>query len=167
MSDDPIGSVQICGEQSPSGKLECNLSPHPMSEQHRVYRSGQVFATWPGGKPAAEQTAAADLQIALTDWWLDRATEEIDRTVPKAVEYGATDLIDIGRDLARTAGRTVTDEEAAELGIYFYMRGKLSRWTDAVIRGDRVSDDTLFDIGVYTRMAQRVRSHGGWPGKES
>ena len=29
---------------------------------------------------------------------------------------------------------------------------------------DPVSDDTLGDIGVYVRMAQRVRSHGGWPG---
>jgi hypothetical protein len=27
-----------------------------------------------------------------------------------------------------------------------------------------VSDDSLFDIGVYVRMAQRIRHSGGWPG---
>jgi hypothetical protein len=32
-----------------------------------------------------------------------------------------------------------------------------------VLRGDRPSDDTPYDIGVYVRMAQRVRDVGGWP----
>jgi hypothetical protein len=100
----------------------------------------------------------------LGDWWMDLAKEEVDKVVPKAVEYGALDLIDIGRDLARTAGREVSDEEAAEMGIYFYIRGKLARWTDALVRNDRPSDDTLHDLGVYVRMAQRVRATGAWPG---
>ena len=112
----------------------------------------------------AEALTPNALENLLTEWWMDKAEEEVRRTVPKAVEYGATDLRDIGRDLAAMAGREVTDEEAAELGVYFYIRGKLSRWTDAVIRGDRVSDDTLFDLGVYVRMAQRIRDTGGWPG---
>jgi len=106
----------------------------------------------------------SQLEALLTEWWMDKAEEEVRRTVPKAVEYGALDLIQIGQDLALTAGRTVTDEEAAELGVYFYVRGKLARWTDAIVRGDRVSDDTLFDLGVYIRMAQRIRDAGGWPG---
>lgn len=104
-------------------------------------------------------------RLELSEWWRHAANDEIERTVPKSVEYGATDLIDIGRDLARCAGRQVADEEAAELGVYFYLRGKLARWTDAVVRGERPSDDTLFDIGVYVRMAQRIRAAGGWPGK--
>lgn len=103
----------------------------------------------------------------LAEWWRDKAEAEIDQTVAKAIEYGSTDLIDIGRDLARIAKREVSDEEAAEMGIYFYLLGKLSRWRSAIERGDRPSDDTLLDIGVYVRMAQRVRSHGGWPGTES
>lgn len=106
----------------------------------------------------------AQLEALLTEWWMDKAEEEVRRTVPKAVEYGALDLIQIGQDLALTAGREVSDAEAAEMGVYFYVRGKLARWTDAIIRGDRVSDDTLFDLGVYIRMAQRIRDAGGWPG---
>lgn len=103
---------------------------------------------------------AGDLRV----WWLHQATTEINRTVPKVVEYGATDLVEIGRTLAANMGREVSDEEATELGIYFYLVGKLARWTDAVRRQERPSDDTLFDLGVYVRMAQRNRSAGGWPG---
>lgn len=101
----------------------------------------------------------------LASWWRGLAETEIERTVPKAQEYGSTDLRDIGRTLATVAGREVSDEEAVEIGIYFYLVGKLARWTDSVKRGDRPSDDTLFDIGVYVRMAQRVRAVGGWPNK--
>lgn len=105
------------------------------------------------GKPAGE----------LAQWWQDQATAEINKTVPKTQEYGATDLIEIGRTMATNMGREVSDEEATELGIYFYLVGKLARWTDAVRRQDRPSDDTLFDLGVYVRMVQRVREVGGWP----
>lgn len=113
---------------------------------------------------AMDAMAPSQLEGLLTEWWMDKAEEEVRRTVPKAVEYGALDLIQIGQDLAATAGREVSDEEAAELGVYFYLRGKMARWTDAIISGRRVSDDTLFDIGVYVRMAQRIRDAGGWPG---
>jgi hypothetical protein len=104
----------------------------------------------------------------LRRWWLEMAENEIERTVPKAEEYGATDLVAIGRVLAACMGRRgVTDADATELAIFFYMVGKMARWEDAVRRGDKVSDDTLFDIGVYVRMAQRNRSHGGWPGEST
>lgn len=102
----------------------------------------------------------------LEKWWWDQATTEINKTVPKAIEYGSTDLVEIGRTMAVNMGREVSDEEATELGIYFYLVGKLARWTDAVRRRVRPSDDTLFDLGVYVRMAQRNRSAGGWPGVE-
>lgn len=100
----------------------------------------------------------------LSDWWVKLANQEADKVVPKAVEYGALDLIQIGQDMALCFGRKISDEEAAELGVYFYLRGKLARWTDAVVTGRRVSDDTLHDIGVYVRMAQRIREKGSWPG---
>lgn len=107
----------------------------------------------------------------LENWWHDRASEEIERTIPKALEYGSGDLIEIGRQMAETMridqGRHLKDEVLAELGIYFYVVGKMARWTDAVKNGGRrVSDDTLFDIGVYIRMVQRIRAAGGWPGVE-
>lgn len=102
-------------------------------------------------------------QAALADWWHEQANQEIERTVPKAVEYGSDDLVFIGRALADLLDREVGDEEAAELGIFFYELGKMARWRAAIKQGGRVSDDTLFDFGVYIRMAQRVRAVGGWP----
>lgn len=113
---------------------------------------------------AMDDLAPHYFEDLLSEWWIGKAEDEVRRTVPKAVEYGATDLSDIGHDLAKCMGREVTDAEAAELGVFFYVRGKMSRWVDAVKRGDQVSDDTLFDIGVYIRMAQRIRDAGGWPG---
>lgn len=101
---------------------------------------------------------------ALTDWWLDVARTEVEAVAPKAVEYGSTDLGEIGRTLAACMNRPGLDEaERAELGVYFYLVGKMARWTDAVVEGRRVSDDTLHDVGVYVRMAQRIRAVGGWP----
>lgn len=103
----------------------------------------------------------------LTSWYVAQARGEIEQLTAKMAEYGgagrAVDLIQIGQDLAAIGGREVDDEEAAELGVYFYLRGKLSRWTAALLEGRRVSDDTLHDIGVYVRMAQRIRKTGGWP----
>jgi adenylosuccinate synthase len=113
-----------------------------------------------------------DLPIAtgdeLTDWWLEQARKEAKIMQPKAFDYGgrgaAVDLIDIGNDLARLMGRKdVSVKEATELGIYFYIKGKFGRWTAALLEGRRVSDDTLHDISVYCRMAQRTRDVGGWP----
>lgn len=111
-----------------------------------------------------DPVAMSDAEVELRGWWFDLAEREIEGTVPKAIEYSSTDLVDIGRTLAYCMGRQVSDEEAAELGIFFYMQGKLSRWAGAIKTGKRVSDDTLFDIGVYVRMTQRVRAAGGWPG---
>lgn len=112
---------------------------------------------------AGRSTTAAH---ELAEWWRETAEAEIEQTVSKAVEYGATDLIDIGQSLARVAGREIDDATAAEWGIFFYLEGKLSRWRSAIERGDLPSFDTLLDIGVYARMAQRVRMTGGWPGTE-
>lgn len=114
-----------------------------------------------GGAQAVER---ADAALELGGWWKRVANREIDAVVPKAIEYGADDLVVIGQELALLMGRTVGDEEATELGIYFYELGKMARWRSAIREGRRVSDDTLHDIGVYIRMAQRNREVGSWPG---
>lgn len=111
--------------------------------------------------PAHRQSAAIE---ELATWWRKMAEAEIDRTIPKAIEYGSDDLIVIGEHLARATGRDLTAVEAAELGIYFYIVGKLGRWTAAIREGRLVSDDTIFDLAVYTRMVQRIRETGAWPG---
>lgn len=110
----------------------------------------------------------------LLVWWMDTANTEVTGIIAKALEYGgmgrALDLTDIGRQLVN-AGVKVPEfgvkgsQEAwlAELGIYFYLVGKFARWTAAISEGRHVSDDTLLDIGIYVRMAQRIRAVGGWP----
>lgn len=133
---------------------------------HNVYGSeftyGEVVRSdpWP--------TEVVPARDELTEWWLNTAYAEVEPMAAKALEYGgkgaAVDLIDIGTDLARLMGRDVISiEEATELGIYFYLKGKFSRWTAAILESRRVSDDTLHDIGVYVRMVQRTRAVGGWP----
>lgn len=106
---------------------------------------------------------SAGEEAALAGWWHDQAEIEIRKTVPKAIEYGSDDLVFIGRTLADLLDRKVTDEEATELGVFFYEIGKMARWRAAIKDGRRVSDDTLFDLGVYIKMAQRNRAVGGWP----
>lgn len=112
------------------------------------------------------------LAFELSAWWHEQAQSEVNAVVPKAIEYGghgaAIDLLDIGRNLARLMGRNtnlMSDAEITELGIYFYLQGKFSRWTAALLEGRKVSDDTIHDISVYCRMVARTRAVGGWPFK--
>ena len=112
---------------------------------------------------------------ALRGWWEQTAHDEVAQLVAKMVEYGglsrATDLTEIGRHLTEvgvpegplTGGGAVQEGWLQELGIYFYLVGKFARWSAAIQEGRPVSDDTLLDIGIYVRMAQRVRAVGGWP----
>lgn len=131
----------------------------------RVFLNDRLQAhAYTAGHEPTETIIDEMRQAALAQWWRDTAEAEISQTVAKAIEYGSTDLIDIGRSIARVADLEVEDDEAAEMGIFFYLEGKLSRWRSALERGDRPSDDTLLDIGVYARMAQRIRHSGGWPG---
>lgn len=187
-----MGQQELAGEQHDDGHQELIGKPpyqttdlrevgHPVGgriEQFpRIGEATRHEAISSAGVTTAQITrGVGDLSEAvrgltgkhrLQQWWIDLAKQELGRLMPKVHEYGATDLRDIGHTLARTAGRVVDDEEAAELGIYFYLVGKMSRWTDAVARGERPSDDTLHDIGVYVRMAQRIRVAGGWPGVDN
>lgn len=108
-----------------------------------------------------------DSRKELADWWRDKAEKDLAMLLPKAGEYGAVDLVIIGQTMARIseglAGRTLSDDEAAEVGIFMYVVGKMARWEAAIIEGRRPSDDTLLDINVYSRMVERIRVTGGWP----
>lgn len=104
------------------------------------------------------------MKDALKDWWIDKAHSEIASVVPKAVEYSSVDLVWIGRTLGMLLDRfNLNDEEATELGIFFYEIGKMGRWMGAIKEERRVSNDTLHDAGIYIKMAQRNRDVGGWP----
>lgn len=98
-------------------------------------------------------------------WWVQHAISEAQATLPKALEYGDTELIDMGKVLGHLQGFELQDPPAMELAIWSYVQGKLGRWTSALRRGQRVSQDTLFDLAVYAKMAQKVRETGEWIGK--
>jgi hypothetical protein len=104
----------------------------------------------------------ATVESDLRAWWETTSEQDLEETVPKAVEYGSQSMIDYGRTLARVAGRKVTDAEALEWAIFAYMAGKLGRWTAALQRGEKVSDDTLKDLTIYSLMARKVRETGEW-----
>lgn len=100
---------------------------------------------------------------ALTDWWIEKARQEVEQVGPKAVEYGPNSMIEVGRAMGRMSNRDLSDQEAIEVACMFYICGKLGRWVDAVAHGSVPSDDTIHDIGIYIKMAQRNREVGGWP----
>lgn len=99
----------------------------------------------------------------LRDWWEQTARADLDACVPKMAEYGSDDLEDIGQELAAMMANSGSTQgpDGTEIGIYFYLRGKLSRWRSAIERGELCSDDTLHDIVVYAMMARANRA-GVW-----
>lgn len=104
----------------------------------------------------------------LVEWWMDIAHKEAQDAQTKSDEYGgrgkAVDLIELGHQLAMNMGiEDLFDSEKIELGIYFYVQGKIARWSAAIREGRRVSDDTLKDLSTYVRMVQRTRAVGNWP----
>jgi hypothetical protein len=118
----------------------------------------------------------ADISQQLIEWWMDKANSDVTSLVDKMIEYGglgrASDLAEIGRKMidagmpvpnAVLVGVDSKDAYAAEVGIYFYMVGKMSRWSAAIEEGRMVSDDTIHDLKMYATMVQRLRDVGGWP----
>jgi hypothetical protein len=110
-----------------------------------------------------------DLAGTLMGWWSSRSKEEAETVVPKATEYGgghrAADLTQVGQTIADLLGRSdnFTEGNLQELACYFYIVGKMGRWHAALLEGRDVSDDTIYDIGIYIKMVQRIREKGGWP----
>ena len=116
----------------------------------------------------SEHTVRLSPEEELAQWWRAKAEAEIEAVVRKAIEYGARDLIVMGRELAAMAGRedNLSEAQFAELGCLMYLTGKLARATAAWAEGRMPSDDTYHDFGVYVRMIQRIREVGSWPGVE-
>ena len=114
-----------------------------------------------------EQEARDRLAARLEDLWREMAEVEIAATVPKAVEYGQQSLVDLGAVQRRHSGqdpKNTTDADLMEEAIWFYLNGKIQRWNDAAHGGRAVSEDTIFDIIIYARMALTIRRTGTWVG---
>lgn len=100
----------------------------------------------------------------LETWWEDTADAEIHSMIPKVIEYGAHDLAVIGDVMMLMRPELRGKVYPAELGIAFYALGKMARIMGAYADGIAPSDDSWHDLGIYARMAQRVRDADGWPG---
>jgi hypothetical protein len=96
----------------------------------------------------------------LEQWWMDNAQNGYQRTMPKVAEYGANDLVHIGQTLARCMDWNCTQQQAAEIGVWFYLQGKIARAFEAIERRELPSDDTAFDIKIYATMIERIRENG-------
>lgn len=101
----------------------------------------------------------------FTRWWTQQAEATAEATADKCAEYGSHDLYGIGHQVAKLAGREVSNSEAFELGCLFYVLGKIERAMSAAQRGDHASDDTWFDLSVYAMMVQAHRA-GVWMDKK-
>jgi hypothetical protein len=96
----------------------------------------------------------------LRDWWLTKATRDIDAMLPKAHEYSASDLQVIGSGLVPHLPPTLQIEAA----IGFYLLGKAARITGSLMEGKTPDVDSWDDASVYAMMGRRARETGGWPG---
>jgi hypothetical protein len=95
---------------------------------------------------------------AAREWWINYATEEVDGMLVKMAEYGAGDLYVIGETFAKLAGLGVTAQEHYEIGVLFYVVGKVQRLLSAVENGNQASDDTWHDLAVYAKMVLATRN---------
>lgn len=109
-----------------------------------------------------DNTPGTDLHA----WWMTEAAKAAEQVIPKAIEYGANSLTELGRAMGLAMGREYTQAEAQEVACFFYLYGKLGRWLDAVVGGYRVGDDTIHDIEIYAKMVKRIRAVGSWPGED-
>lgn len=120
---------------------------------------------------------AQELADQIVDWWNLASASDAAAAAAKSTEYGgagaAIDLVWLGEQLADMrggvngtnwlTGRERSAQEATELGIFFYVLGKVARWKAAILEGRPVSDDTIKDLHTYTMMARYNREHGSWP----
>jgi hypothetical protein len=150
----PDGSVKYFSEKTPDPLTAFSGATHMISKEEAVDQLGLT-------KESDETTERiADLK----EWWVEMASMDVGMVAEKAVTYGSNSLEQLGRKMAQLGGRkVVSSEEAQELGCWVYLTGKVERWTDAVMRGERPKDDTLTDIIAYATMATRIRQAGGWP----
>ena len=123
----------------------------------------------PDGEPwpidGDEDESVGGLVTAL---WRELNAAEIDKVMPKAIEYGAADLDIMGYVLGvtlnseRARARQWSPAELQELASAFYALGKVARAFGAYAEGRMPSDDCWHDLGVYARIVQVVRVRGGW-----
>jgi hypothetical protein len=96
----------------------------------------------------------------LHDWWLDHSTNEIDGMIEKLMEYGTGDLYEIGRTMLGFFDPVRMEDHALcyEIGVMFYVVGKINRVISAAHKSEQASDDTWHDLAVYSKMVLARRA---------
>lgn len=95
----------------------------------------------------------------LDKWWREHAADESATMMTKLDEYGTGDLHEIGARLAALAGwKNPTQQQTYELGVMFYLIGKLQRVITASHLQRDASNDTWHDIAVYAKMVLARRA---------
>lgn len=127
------------------------------------------YPVLPEGEAVSEFDARMD---EITKWWSKAAAGDAMVTVPKAIEYGAADLDVMGtamwalvREKFEAKDDPLLPDSSAigrEMACAFYLLGKVARMYGAYEQGKLPSEDTLFDISVYSMMLRRIRQTGRW-----
>lgn len=120
--------------------------------------------------PAEQRMADLEAELSrIAEWWIGLAKADIDKCMPKAIEYGSGDLEMMGYAVRQLQGDVWDGDDAAErdaigteLAILFYIQGKISRALAAAKHGRRCSGDTIEDIRIYSVMLTKVRQTGKW-----
>ena len=95
----------------------------------------------------------------LDKWWCEHAAAESKTMLAKLDEYGTGDLHEIGVRLAQFAKwEDPTELQAYEIGVMFYLIGKMQRIITAAHLQRDASDDTWHDIAVYAKMVLANRA---------
>jgi len=110
----------------------------------------------------------ADTVHRIVEWWRLISDQDAQAAATKTAEYGgggaAVDLVWLGEQLIdMNVAQWPNQASPIELGIFFYLLGKMARWKAAILEGRPVSDDTLKDITTYAMMVRFQREHGSWP----
>jgi len=124
------------------------------------------------GAPGAGGGRAAEIKDRvreITHWWTSHAVNVIERTAPKAAQYGAADLDLMGQAMESQYAEAIkwmTPEERKTFGRYaacaFYALGKVARIQGALERGELPHSDSEFDLEVYAVMMTCIRQTGRW-----
>ena len=100
----------------------------------------------------------------LIQWWITTASNDAEGMGAKMNEYGAGDLVEIGKAI-QASSPDLSGIDPFEIGVYFYVIGKIARVTSAHRRGKPASTDTWHDLSIYAKMVEARRA-SVWPKDE-
>jgi hypothetical protein len=105
----------------------------------------------------------------ISGWWVKTAMADVEKTAPKAIEYGSVDFDIMGQFMVALVNDKLEGASAEEkmkigreMAVTFYLLGKLGRMVGAYATGILPSDDTLYDTSIYSMMLRRIRETGTW-----